>query len=469
MNFVSVAFLFLFAAVFAARLLIGREGREPGYLVALLVASLFFYGWHTPAYLGLLLLDATISFSAGLALARETRPRQRRRIAALAVSLDLGMLAFFKYADFFLESFGALARSLGLEAGIKPLGIALPIGISFYTFQSLSYTIDSYRGQVAPMTSFWRYLMFVSFFPQLVAGPIVRATEFLPQLARRRRLERRTVLEALYLLVQGYFLKMVIADNLAALVNGYWSRAATGGGSAALSVLMIVFFAVQIFADFAGYSNIARGLAYLLGFRLPLNFNAPYIAGSFQDFWRRWHITLSSWLRDYLYLPLGGNRGSRTRTCINLMIVMLLGGLWHGAAMTFVVWGAVHGVALVLERLVGMHDAARRGRAARVLWPLLVQATVLLAWLPFRSGSMAEASAIAANLAGPLYTAADAPVATGLAFVLPVVLLHLRTAGLEGGWLPPLAAAERAFYAGLMAYLILTVPGQPSAFVYFQF
>ncbi len=248
------------------------------------------------------------------------------------------------------------------------------MGISFYTFQTLSYTIDVYRGELAPVRSFWQFILFISFFPQLVAGPIVRASEFLPQMARPRRLRLRVFYEGVWLVIGGLFLKMVCADNLAAYVDEHWHRGSAAGGDATMSLWLGVMFSGQIFADFCGYSTIARGLGYLLGYRFPLNFDAPYIAATFKNFWERWHITLSRWLRDYLYVPLGGNRGSRARTYVNLLTVMLLGGLWHGAAYTYIVWGAIHGAVPGAGAGAATAPARRRlpgavGRERHGPWP----------------------------------------------------------------------------------------------------
>ncbi len=357
MNFVSWAFVALFLTAFAARLTIGRRKVESSYLGVLLLASLVFYSWHIPAYLAVLLGSATVDYVVALRIHRLEPHQQALRRAFLVASLvvNLGLLAFFKYGGFAVRVAEEAAALSGTSLRLQEFSLVLPMGISFYTFQTLSYTIDVYRGVLAPLGSFPRFLLFISFFPQLVAGPIVRASEFLPQLPRPRRLHARAFYQGAWLVVVGFFLKMVCADNLAAYVDEYWERGARPGGHASFALWLSVMFSGQIFTDFAGYSTIAQGLGYLLGFRFPDNFNAPYLAGSFKNFWERWHMTLSRWLRDYLYLPLGGNRHSRSRTLANLLAVMLLGGLWHGAAYTFIVWGAIHGLCLVGERVLGLH------------------------------------------------------------------------------------------------------------------
>jgi alginate O-acetyltransferase complex protein AlgI len=334
----------------------------------------------------------------------------------------------------------------------------------------MSYTIDVYRGRLAPLRSFPAFLLFISFFPQLVAGPIVRAVEFLPQIPRVRRLHLPVVNQGLYLLASGYFLKMVCADNLATYVNDHWSAGYEPGADSGLLIWLAVMFAAQIFCDFAGYSNIARGLALLLGYRLPINFNSPYIAGSFQNFWERWHITLSRWLRDYLYVPLGGNRISRVRTYVNLMTVMVLGGLWHGAAFTFIVWGALHGGALAVERALGLQQRNRpRGALVAVVWWVVVQVVVLVAWVFFRSETLAGAWQFLLNMAALEFGGAHEVMAVGSLFLLPPLAMHLWRLMEEHRLVRPPAVYQKAVLTGVMIFLILTSYGSTNAFIYFQF
>ncbi|MGE0461873.1 MAG: MBOAT family protein [Vicinamibacterales bacterium] len=472
MNFVSWAFVALFAVVLVARLVIGRRKIEPAYVALLVVASVTFYAWHIPVYIGILVLSSVIDYWAGLALARLDPAARGRRRAVLTLSLatNLGLLAFFKYADFFLEVAHDL---LGERAGAPPaeLGLALPMGISFYTFQSMSYTIDVYRGVLAPIHRFWPFFLFISFFPQLVAGPIVRAAEFLPQMPRPRRLRRAVVYEGLWLIVSGFFLKMVCADNLAVYVDEYWERGVQPGATSAFTLWLALMFSGQIFADFAGYSNIARGTAYLLGYRLPINFNAPYLAASFKNFWERWHMTLSRWLRDYLYISLGGNRRGSVRTYVNLMLVMLLGGLWHGAAYTFIIWGALHGGALAGERLLGLH--AHRGWGGRwpvrAVWFMVVQALVLTAWVFFRSRRLGDATQFLANFSALEGWTLGRMEWVGLLFLAPLVTQHAFTWMRERGWVHEPGPATRAILAAFMVYGIVTLYAGTADFIYFQF
>jgi alginate O-acetyltransferase complex protein AlgI len=472
MNFVSWAFAALVALVLLARVTIGRRKVEPAFVFVLLVASLVFYGWHVPAYLLVLLGSATIDFIAARAIARRPAHDWRMRRAWLVASLvtNLGLLAFFKYGNFASRAIEDVAAMAGATLRLPELALVLPMGISFYTFQTLSYTIDVYRGRLAPVRSFGRFLLYISFFPQLVAGPIVRATEFLPQMGRPRRLRARVFYHGVWLVILGFFLKMVCADNLAAYVDEHWFRGYRPETSATFSTWLAVMFSGQIFADFAGYSTIAQGLGYLLGYRLPRNFDAPYVAGTFKNFWERWHITLSRWLRDYLYVPLGGNRGSRVRTFANLIAVMVLGGLWHGAAYTFVVWGAIHGACLAAERGLGLQrPEARVSGLARAGWSLVVQVAVLVAWVFFRSDSVGGAATFVANIARGTWTVPPWWMVQSLVFLMPIVVLHVHAAMHERGHTAKLSPAWRAVVAAAMTYGILTLHGGTSDFIYFQF
>jgi D-alanyl-lipoteichoic acid acyltransferase DltB (MBOAT superfamily) len=468
-NFVSWAFVALFAVVFVARLTIGRRKVEPTYLAVLLGASLLFYAWHIPAYLSVLLATTALDYVVARAIAQMADHGRRARWLAISVVSNLGLLAFFKYAGFFARLTEDLSALVGGTLRVDAFQLVLPMGISFYTFQTLSYTIDVYRGTLAPVRNFQDFLLFVSLFPQLVAGPIVRASEFLPQLPRPRRLRLRVFYEGVWLLIAGFFLKMVCADNLAAYVDEYWPRGMQAGTPATFCLWLALMFSGQIFADFSGYSTIARGLGYLLGFRFPVNFDAPYIAASFKNFWERWHITLSRWLRDYLYVSLGGNRHSRRRTLVNLLVVMLLGGLWHGAAYTFIVWGAIHGACLVVERLLGLHrPAARRPLVVKIGWFIAVQAAVLVAWVFFRSPTIEGASSFLGNLLAGDWATTDAWMALSLLFLSPLVAVHAWTWLEERGHVR-LGHTTQAVLAAAMAYAIVAFHGATSDFIYFQF
>ena len=472
MSFNSLSFALLFATALILRATVGRTKLSPLYLQGLLLASLIFYGWHIPYYVGILLFSCVVDFWAGARLGRpELSGAQRKLILLASLVTNLGLLGVFKYYNFFTAE---LTHFLGMFDITVPLPVSrliLPMGISFYTFQSMSYTIDVYRGKVAPEKRFWPFLLYVSFFPQLTAGPIVRAKQFLYQIPRRRRIHPRVWAEGSYLLVRGLFLKMVIADDLGGYVDQMWDSFAARGAGGLKTLALAYLFSMQIFADFAGYSSIARGLAYFLGFRLPLNFNAPYIAASFKEFWTRWHITLSTWLKDYLYISLGGNRRGRVQTYVNLLLVMFLGGLWHGAALTFIVWGVIHGTALAVERACGLHtDSARRPSWVRALQFAAVQFTVLIAWIFFRATSLDQAMHMVGDIFGPwrLGGAPRFPVEP-LLLTLPVWGLHLRTKINEWRRRDRLHWMEQPVNMAVMVYLILTCVGPENEFIYFQF
>lgn len=469
MTFVSWAFAALLAVVMLARLTIGRRHDEPAFMAVLLVVSLVFYAWHIPIYLLVLVGSSTVDYVAARGIAAATVEAVRRRWLVASLVANLSLLAFFKYGDFVVRGAEDAAGLAGVSLRLPDLGIVLPMGISFYTFQALSYTIDVYRGLLAPVRAYGRYLLFITFFPQLVAGPIVRATEFLPQMSRRRRLHLRSFYQGAWLIVLGFFLKMVCADNLAAYVDEYWDRAMRPGTSSTFALWVALMFSGQIFADFCGYSTIAQGLGYWLGYRFPRNFAAPYIATSFKNFWERWHITLSRWLRDYLYVPLGGNRGTRARTAVNLLLVMLLGGLWHGAAYTYIAWGVIHGACLALERGLGLHRSSARPWFVTLAWAVVVQAAVLVAWVVFRSPTLAGASTFVGNLATGVWDAPAPWMLQSMGFLLPLVLLHAGTWMRERTPAVVLAPAARAMLAAAMAYAILTAHGGTSEFIYFQF
>lgn len=367
-------------------------------------ASYFFYGWWDWRFTLLLFGTTLINYLGGLALGRTERAGLRKFIVGATVAVDLGVLAFFKYYDFFLTSLDGMLTALGLERDLPFLEIILPIGISFFTFQGISYVVDVYRGHIQAERSLLDVMLFKSFFPQLVAGPIVRAADFIPQLHAPARLTREHVAVGVVLILSGLAKKMVIANYLATeLVDPvFFDPTAVG----ALDLLVGVYgYAIQIYCDFSGYSDIAIGVAALLGYRFLPNFNQPYRAASLQEFWRRWHISLSTWLRDYLYIPLGGNRHGEARRYRNLFITMFLGGLWHGAAWTFIFWGSFHGAMLGLERwaqkkleeFVPSHaDApglfARIGNFAQhivgVVWTFHL---VCFAWIFFRADSFGTA------------------------------------------------------------------------------
>ena len=326
----------------------------------LLLASYLFYAAWNPPFIILLWISTLVDFFVGKKLYNEEIRWKRKALLWVSLIGNLGMLAFFKYGGFLLENFVALVNAIGFDYHPATPNIILPIGISFYTFQTLSYTLDMYKKRSAPVNSLLDFSLFVTFLPQLVAGPIVRPTELIPQFERERKTKTTQLVNGLFLLSLGLFMKVVMADTMLAGA----SDTVFNFDKSVLPLdawMGVLAFSGQIFFDFAGYSTCAIGIALSLGFTLPDNFKFPYAAVGFSDFWRRWHITLSTWLRDYLYIPLGGNRNGAARTYINLMLTMLLGGLWHGASWTFVVWGALHGLYLCVERLLKRKPSAIQG------------------------------------------------------------------------------------------------------------
>jgi D-alanyl-lipoteichoic acid acyltransferase DltB (MBOAT superfamily) len=413
---------------FAAALFVGRSSWPLARISFLLVLSYYFYASWDWRYLPLIFGSSTVDFFLARAIAAEEKPSRRRAMLVATVALNLGFLGFFKYWNFGVENVRLLLAWLHGAPPLTPSStfevLLPPVGISFFTFESMSYVIDVYRRELPAYKSYVRYLLFVSFFPHLVAGPIVRPRDLLPQLEKPAALTRAMGGEALFLIAIGLLKKVVISDQLAAnLVDRVFERPEN---FSALEVLAGVYgYAVQIYCDFSGYSDIAIGSALLLGVRFPPNFDSPYQAPNLADFWRRWHISLSSWLRDYLYIPLGGNRGSEWKTYRNLMITMVLGGLWHGASWNFVIWGFLHGLGLAVTRIVQRYRSRRastsspKGGDYRTKAPVDDEATkapvpvfswarliaviatfhyVCFAWIFFRAPTFARASLVLRQL-----------------------------------------------------------------------
>ncbi|MCL4139388.1 UNVERIFIED_CONTAM: hypothetical protein GTU68_054735 [Idotea baltica] len=347
MAFNSVNFFFFFLIVYLSYLLLQKRLRLQNFL--LLFSSCFFYGCWDWRFLFLMFATIVIDFFAARAIYKAKDTQKRKLFLGFSIVSNLGILAFFKYFNFFISSVNELSNLLGFALDANFIAIILPVGISFYTFQSMSYVIDVYRSELKPAESLIDYATYVSYFPQLVAGPIERGTHLLPQMLNSRVIKLDQFYQGCYLVFWGLFKKVVIADNLAKIVDPVFTESVEYQGSTVL--LALYAFAFQIYCDFSGYSDIARGLGKCMGFDIMLNFKTPYFSTSPSEFWRRWHISLSTWLKDYLYIPLGGNRGSESRTLVNMLIVMLLGGLWHGASWNFVIWGAYHGFLLVAYRL----------------------------------------------------------------------------------------------------------------------
>ncbi len=364
----------------------------------LLVASYFFYGWWDYRFLTLLLFSTTVDYFVARAISSSGHPERKKLLLSLSLASNLGCLGFFKYFGFFIDSAEQALAAVGFGADFPTLHIILPVGISFYTFQTLSYTIDVYRGQLKPTDNFLDLALYVSFFPQLVAGPIERATHFLPQVLSPRKFDINQIVGGFFLIVIGFFKKLVIADRMSQIVDPAFSGIALPDDGIS-NWLFVYAFAFQVYGDFSGYSDIARGTAKLMGFELRMNFKAPYLSSNPSEFWRHWHISLSTWLRDYLYIPLGGNRDGEVATYRNLMLTMLLGGLWHGAGWPFVLWGAYQGILLAGHRLIESTQRSPRTQKSRAFLsgrPSAIGKTFLffhlccLGWLVFRVGGVPD-------------------------------------------------------------------------------
>jgi alginate O-acetyltransferase complex protein AlgI len=455
MLFFDYSFLFLFLPLVTLVHLRLPQRLRNGWL---LLTSVIFYSASSLMFLPVLAASIIVDYVTGARIARAAGPRRRRMWLALSLVVNLGFLCVFKYAAFITGTM----RHLGWAA-VPLIVLPLPAGISFYTFQSMSYTIDIYRRQVRPARSFTDFASFVTLFPQLIAGPIVRYARIQKSLEQRDVTSERAT-TGVVLLIVGLAKKLLVADTLAAASDPIFTQGSPGFIAAWVSMLL---YAGQIYFDFSGYSDIAIGLGRLLGFEFPRNFDSPYQATSFSDFWRRWHITLSTWLRDYLYVPLGGNRLGTTRTSINLMVTMLLGGLWHGASWTFVLWGGLHGLFLVTERLLGDRDPRRRlpifGQR------LVVFVLVTLAWVPFKLPDLASvgrwwgAMLLGRGGAG-VVGAATLSLVAGL---LGLIWLPRNS----GEWRPTYRPAAVVALTGLLLVTLFVGYGRirPSPFLYFRF
>ncbi len=383
MLFNSIDFAIFLPLVFGAFWLLPKSRRWQN--CTLLLASLIFYGWWDYRFLSLILFSTVVDFIIGQQI-HKTRTKSKRKIL-LGISLftNLGLLGFFKYFNFFQDSFIEAFKFFGSNIEGYSLSIILPVGISFYTFQTLSYTIDVYRKEMKPVAEFIDFATFVTFFPQLVAGPIERAKTIIPQLQTPRMFDYQQAKSGIHLIIFGIFRKIVIADNLGIYVDRIWQY--PNAITPYMVVLASVFFSVQIYMDFSGYSRIARGVAQLFGVKLMVNFNYPYKATSFSEFWSRWHISLSTWFRDYLYIPLGGNRRGPKRTLINLCLVFTISGLWHGADWSFVLWGFMHFLLLTSERFIKLPKT----KVMHLLKWVNVLFMVNLTWILFRADTIANA------------------------------------------------------------------------------
>jgi D-alanyl-lipoteichoic acid acyltransferase DltB (MBOAT superfamily) len=443
----------------------------------LLVASYIFYGFWDYRFLSLIFMSTVVDYYAAKSIGATNEESKRKKWLYISVAFNLGMLGFFKYWNFFIEEFSGLLGILGFNSSIPMLNVVLPVGISFYTFQTMSYTIDVYKGVTKPTNKFLDFALYVSFFPQLVAGPIERSRHLLPQVLLKRSTNDGDYSEGFYHVLTGLFKKVVIADNMAPIVNTVFSTP-TADLTGPEIVIGVYAFAFQIYGDFSGYSSIAKGIAKWMGFDLMWNFKNPYFSVSPSDFWSRWHISLSSWLRDYLYIPLGGSRLGRRKTLRNLVLTMGLGGLWHGAGWTFITWGLYHGMLLVVYRVFKRPARSQEKQGSsngisRALRMILFFQLICISWLLFRAESMDQVWSMVLMVFSDLTFTGFTWYGLAMIafFVTPVLALEYWTERsgnllvlLDASWMIRLVV-----YSYLILMLIIFPPLVSQEFIYFQF
>lgn len=468
MNFVTPVFLVFLAVVFLLYWSFGRSAQNK----LILTASLFFYGWWDWRFLLLLIAIASIDYLVGLALMEEPPTWRRKMLLLISLLTNLGTLIYFKYFNFFSSSFQVLLGHLGMQADPVTLQVILPLGVSFYTFQALSYTIDVYRRKLPAVRNYTEYLCFITFFPHMVAGPIQQATHLLVQFGKDRHFNRQEATDGLRQMLWGYFKKMVVADSVAKYANQYFDNPASGNGWQLLWASYC--FALQIYGDFSGYTDIAIGCARLFGLHMTRNFAYPYFSSNIHEFWKRWHISLSNWFRDYVYIPLGGSRCGRLRQYANALIVFIISGLWHGANWTFLAWGLLHGIYYTIYSAIG--GGISRLQISRRKWfhflsVVLVFHLVAVGWVFFRAKDLTTALQIISQVVtAPLQRLPKPPFALfGLCLLmLAIEWLHRhRRHGLDiQSW--PAPARWGTYYAIVLMILFIS-PLAYVPFIYFQF
>jgi len=480
MLFNSSQFVLFFGVVFAAYWILPWARAR---LWLLLAASVYFYSCASQWLAVIVVASTTVDYFLARGIDSSTSPRLRKLLLTINVVGNLGLLCYFKYVNFFLDSIRAGLEHVGATASLPVLKVIVPIGLSFYTFEAINYVVDVYRGQVRAERDWSKFMLFILFFPHLVAGPIVRAKDFLPQLHRRKRWSWNRALVGVQFLIMGLFKKIAIADRLAQFVDPVFGTdtiaPAAGDFSTYATWVAVIAYAIQIYCDFSGYTDMAIGCAHLLGYRLAMNFDMPYLATSVSEFWRRWHVSLSSWLRDYLFIPLGGSRGGEWRTARNLMLTMTLGGLWHGASWTFVVWGVLHGACLIVNRLfrrfcegwprTAIVVASRPGVVASWALTLLF---VLVGWVFFRAQTFSTAAEVLSALFVPR-PGMGCPLPDVGLWVTVALLAVCHVIGHYRLWpviqkrLP--APVLGAGYALALTLALLLAPPSGKAFIYFAF
>ena len=469
--FSSGFFLFLFAAFINIFYFLHKKGTHDLKLVYVVLFSLYFYYKSSGLYFLLLILSTVVDYNLANLIFNADKQWHKRGLLVFSLILNLGLLAYFKYTNFLFSSVCSLTGT-----PFEPFSIFLPVGVSFFTFQSLSYTIDIYRGQLKPVGRILDYAFFVTFFPQLVAGPIVRAKEFIPQISLPTVVTREMLGQAIFLIVAGLFKKVVISDYISVnFVDRVFDNPTLYTG---LENLFAVYgYALQIYCDFSGYSDMAIGIALAFGYRLCINFDSPYQSSSITEFWRRWHISLSTWLRDYLYISLGGNRKGRVRAYINQFITMLLGGLWHGAAFRFILWGAMHGAALALDKFIKEFFKIPDTRLFKILGVLLTFHFVCFCWIFFRADNMQIAGSVISGIATRFTPSVFPAFLAGYKNILLVMLmgyiLHFipkRYETMAMNWVVEMPlSAKVAVVVSVIVLVIQVKSAGVQPFIYFQF
>lgn len=469
MIFSSGFFLFLFLGFIAIYSLVYKHNKLKN--IYLTIFSIFFYYKSSGLYFMLLLITAVVDYSLARQIARTENNRKRTIFLVISLCVNIGMLIYFKYTNFFLSIVYDVVNK-----PFDPFNIFLPVGISFFTFQSLSYTIDIYRRNIDPVKDISEFAFFVTFFPQMVAGPIVRASVFLPQVRKTPIVTKADFGKAIFLICIGLFKKAIISDYIS---SNFVDRIFDNPGlyTGLENLFGIYGYALQIYCDFSGYTDMAIGIALLLGYRLPVNFNSPYQSASITEFWRRWHISLSSWLRDYLYISLGGNRKGKIRTYVNLMITMLIGGLWHGAALRFVIWGALHGIGLAFEKFINSLIHIPKNKLTRILGVLITFHFVCFSWIYFRSDNMAAVNAMLTQITTDFHFEIFLDFIKGYPYVLLLMLvgyiLHFIPSNMQDFTQQMVVKSPFLLKVAFLLVIILVVIQIKSAeiqpFIYFQF
>ncbi len=444
--------------------------------VLIVIASYVFYAWWDYRFLSLIILSTLVDYTVARLISGETNQKKRKALLLVSLCFNLGLLGFFKYYNFFIDSWVDVWHAVGLEMQRSTLNIILPVGISFYTFQTLSYTIDVYRSKITPSKNFIQFMAYVAFFPQLVAGPIERATRLLPQFQKERTFNTQFAMSGVYLIIWGLFKKVVVADNCAFFVNQLFES--SGHYSSLELVFGAILFGFQIYGDFSGYSDIAIGVARLFGFSLMTNFSFPYFSRNIAEFWRRWHISLSTWFRDYLYIPLGGSKGSKALKIRNVMIVFLISGFWHGANWTFIVWGGIHGLLFLPLLLTNKNRSyLHNTRLSLSELPkiLVTFSMVVLAWVFFRADSITIANSYIMEIFSfsgysmvSFYKSSKMLLFSGIITVSIVILLGFEFYAVQKNHREVKLSNLSAIFISIII-IFMGVFKNPSDFIYFQF